>query len=184
MNVAYDIDGCLANFRQAVLSAAQFTEWRHVVPVAWDSLRDIKTKQRFVPDGLWDIIIKDRAFWKSIPAHAGKLSFLPVTAYVTKREFPDAQRITEAWLRENGFPEAPVLCVPMNQSKVPILKALNIDVFVEDAANNWQEINDAGITCFLVDRPWNRAVNAGYQRIHNFDQLRFQLTLIDKQERM
>ena len=74
--------------------------------------------------------------------------------YVTARPVDTA--ITEAWIRSNGFPVRPVYTVPAGTSKVDVIRASGIDIFVDDNFGNFQEINSAGICCYLFDAPHNQ----------------------------
>lgn len=93
--------------------------------------------------------------------------------YVTSR--PVDSKITEEWLLKHGFPQRPVITVPPGESKIDILKKENIDIFVDDRYENYDEINKAGICCFLFDAPHNKRYNVGFKRIYSLNDLKLWL---------
>jgi uncharacterized HAD superfamily protein len=91
--------------------------------------------------------------------------------YLTSRSV--RKEITEQWIEKNGFACKPVYTVPFNTSKVEIAKQSGIDIFVDDKFENFVELNNAGITCFLFDAPWNQRYDVGYKRIKSLKELKF-----------
>jgi len=83
--------------------------------------------------------------------------------YVTSR--PVKTEITEQWLDKHKFPSCPVITVPIEQSKVEVLKNAGVQIFVDDRFENFVELNNAGICCFLYDAPHNRRYDVGFKRI-------------------
>lgn len=91
--------------------------------------------------------------------------------YLTSRSVPI--EITKQWIEENGFSCKPIYTVPFNTSKIDIAKESGIDVFVDDKFENFVELNNAGISCFLLDAPWNQRYDVGYKRIKTLNELKF-----------
>jgi hypothetical protein len=89
--------------------------------------------------------------------------------YVTSR--PVSTEVTEAWLDKHGFPARPVHTVGVGQSKVDVLKSAGGDIFVDDRFENFVEINNAGISCYLMDAPHNQRYDVGHKRIFKLDDL-------------
>jgi hypothetical protein len=89
--------------------------------------------------------------------------------YVTSR--PVDNEITKEWLRMYGFPLTKVITVPINTSKVQVLKDEGIDIFVDDRYENFLELNQNGICCYLLDAPHNQRYNVGYRRIKSLKEL-------------
>lgn len=108
---------------------------------------------------------QDKDFWINLPV-LHKPTF-EVDYYVTARNIP-TDWIEES-LQKNGLPCAPVLTVPWNTSKVKILKEKNVTVMIDDKYENYKEINQAGIFCYLMDAPHNTYYNVGHHRIYNLD---------------
>lgn len=94
-----------------------------------------------------------------------ELPFEPV-AYVTARSIDES--ITKKWLEDNGFPCVPVYTVPFGASKVEMIKKAGIEWFIDDSFQNFVELNNAGICCFLYTAPHNERFNVGYKRIKDF----------------
>lgn len=98
---------------------------------------------------------------KSIP-------FEPI-CYITSRNVP--QWITEKWIESNGFPCVPIYTVGHNQSKIQVAKDAGIEIFVDDRFENFVELNNAGICCYLFDMPHNKRYNVGFKRIASLDEI-------------
>lgn len=133
-----------------------------VTPEFWNFDKDIGKK--------FQTIKHDKNFWLSIPPKINpkSLPFEP-TCYITSRPIPTEW--SEQWIQESGFPTMPVYTVGLNQSKVDVAKRLNLDVFVDDRYENFVELNQAGICCYLMDAAHNRRYNVGFKRIYSLDQL-------------
>lgn len=125
-------------------------------PESWNFDRDISFKFELLKD--------DKEFWLSIPPKIlpSEIPFEP-HCYITSRSIP--QEWTEEWLDKNGFPATKVYSVGINCSKVDIAKESGIDIFVDDRFENFTELNNNGICCFLFDAPHNTRYNVGYKRI-------------------
>lgn len=89
--------------------------------------------------------------------------------YITSRPTPTS--VTEEWLDKHGFPTSPVYSLGLGVSKVETAKEVGIDVYVDDSYRNFVELNNAGICCFLWDRPHNQRYDVGYKRINSFKAL-------------
>ena len=132
------------------------------VPEFWNFDAFIKEK--------FDLLKHDEDFWMSIPPKLDpkELPFEPV-CYVTSRVIPTAW--TMRWLDKHKFPAVPVHTVGHNQSKVEVLKNAMVDLFVDDRYENFIELTNAGICCFLFDAPHNRRYDVGYKRIQSLKDL-------------
>jgi 5'(3')-deoxyribonucleotidase len=132
------------------------------VPETWNFDRDIDKK--------FDLLKDDKEFWLSIPVKtkASDIHFEP-HCYITSRSVP--KEWTEEWLDKNGFPTMPVYSVGFGQSKVDVALESGIDIYVDDRFENFVELNNAGICCFLFDAPHNRRYNVGYKRIKSLIEL-------------
>lgn len=174
LNIAADIDGCLANFMASFLIKAKELNRHHELPKSWQ-----EWYQYFKYDGLgdfsyvWDQIRNDTDFWLNIEP----FDIPPFTpkVYVTARSIPS--EITYQWLEKYNIPLAPVITIGPNKPKSEAIRIfekeqnLVLDFFVEDLYENFKELNEAGIYCYLLDRPWNRQYNVGRQRIYSLKEL-------------
>lgn len=114
--------------------------------------------------------IKTEEFYLSLKPkfNGGEIPFEP-HCYITSRSIP--VEWTEKWLQDNGFPTKKVYTIPFGASKVEIAKASGIDMFVDDRYENFVELNNAGICCFLFTAPHNLKYDVGHKRIHSLKEL-------------
>lgn len=98
-----------------------------------------------------------------------KIPFEP-HCYITSR--PVDNKISEQSLDRNDFPTRPVFTVGLNKSKVDIAIEQKLDIFVDDRYENFRSLNEAGICCFLMDKPHNRRYDVGYKRIKSLEELK------------
>lgn len=107
----------------------------------------------------------DKEFWVNLPVlHRPQFE---VNYYITARNIP------EDWIREslqkNGLPCAPVHTVPWDQSKLKLIQDLGINVMIDDRYENYKELTNAGIFCYLMDAPHNKYYDVGHRRIYNLN---------------
>lgn len=110
----------------------------------------------------------DEEFFLSIAPLVNQIPFEP-HCYITSRSVDT--KITEQWLRLNGFPKALVYTVGDNESKVEVAKKAGVEVFVDDRFENFVELNRAGLCCYLMDAAHNRRYDVGHKRIKSLDEL-------------
>lgn len=154
--IGLDIDEVLADFVGAMMK--RFPKMKK---------RSIFWNDHHISDN-FSQIKNDKKFWLGIEPKNLNLPFEP-HCYITSR--PIDKSITEQWLKENGFPKAPVYSVGHNQSKIEIAKQAGIEIFVDDRFENFVELNKAGICTFLFDAPHNQRYNVGYKRIRSLSEL-------------
>lgn len=125
---------------------------------------------KWVPDGFRLEGAAYREFLSGLPPMVHPLDFPRVAGWVTHRPAYCADA-TGRWLASHGFSGA-VYTVENRADKVPLLKRLGCSLFIEDNPDTWAECMTAGIPCLLVDRPYNRGVDAGAYRISRSTNLR------------
>jgi uncharacterized HAD superfamily protein len=154
--VALDIDGVLAAFSPAFCKKMGVKNRNNHWHFTYEWKRHGKE------------LSEDKDFWLNLePMIKGsELPFEPV-AYVTHRDIP--VEWCEEWLEKNGFPCEPVHVV--KESKVDVLKELEVDIFVDDAYKNFVELNNAGIFTYLFSTPYNEKYDVGHKRIHSLDEV-------------
>lgn len=155
--IGLDVDEVLADW------VGHWTKrFGQVRPETWNFDRNIMAK--------FEILKDDKEFWMSIPVKTRPqdIHFEP-HCYITSRIIP--KEWTEEWLDRNGFPTMPVYSVPMFESKIDCIKASGVEVFVDDRFENFVEINNAGICCYLFDAPHNQRYNVGHKRIKSLLEL-------------
>ena len=72
-------------------------------------------------------------------------------------------------LERNGFPCAPVYCVPWNESKVELLKKHNVSILIDDKFSNYKDATENGVFCYLMDAPHNKYYSVGHRRIYDLN---------------
>ena len=91
--------------------------------------------------------------------------------YITSR--PVSSEISEQWLDLHGFPQRPVYTTDPDKgiTKVSLCKEHGIELFVDDRFENWRDLNNAGITCYLYTQPHNERYDVGHLRIESLKDL-------------
>jgi hypothetical protein len=161
--IGLDVDEVIAGFCVA------FSEWDHksgnkypAQPKAWNY------GWRLYDDLL---ALKDnRDFWMGIKpiVNPNDLPFEP-KVYVTSRVC--SNEITEEWLEINRFPCTKVITVGHNDSKLEAVKRQNVDWFVDDKFQTFEELNSAGQFCFLFDRMHNQRYDVGHRRLRDLTKI-------------
>jgi len=118
----------------------------------------------------WEAIKDDKEFWLNLKPKVNhdELGFEP-HCYITSRSIPS--ELTKQWLVKNGFPDVPIYSVGHNESKVEVAKKSGIDIFIDDRFENFVELNNAGVCCFLFDAPHNQRYDVGHKRLRNLKAL-------------
>lgn len=131
LRISCDIDGCLADFNTGYLK--RFKKWpKH----DWAISRNVT-----------NILIHEKDFWLNLPI-LNKLEFTP-RMYCSARVNP--KRWSKQYLRDNGFPDAPLYQVPgYKLSKAKTLEG-RCDVHIEDSMKNFLDLNSKGIPCLLYN---------------------------------
>ena len=108
----------------------------------------------------------DKEFWTTLPTK--HLPTFEPDMYITSRSIP--VEWTKENLERNGFPCAPVYCVPWNESKVELMKKHNVSILIDDKPANYLDAIQNGIFCYLMDAPHNRYLkNIGHRRIYDLN---------------
>lgn len=157
--IGLDIDEVLADW------VGHWTKFHgQEVPETWNFDRNIKEK--------FDLLKDDKEFWLSIPVktNPSDIHFEP-HCYITSRSIP--KEWTEEWLDKNGFPTMPVYSIGYGESKIEVAKKSGVEIFVDDRFENFVELNNAGICCYLFDALHNQRYDVGYKRIKSLSELKF-----------
>jgi len=177
MRAGFDIDGVLAQFNDAYaailtkVSGVKFPPESDDYPAVWYWEREEFANQGYdkkmadgFEDAAWDRI-SSTDFWGGLHAYPGALDALNRMRalkyeghdfyFITSRSGYLAKFYTEMWLSLHGMSNPTVLIA---MDKGPIIKALKLDVFVDDKVENVLDALEANPTCrvYVIDRPWNR----------------------------
>lgn len=161
--IGLDIDEVLCDFVGAW--EAKFGKHSHINGDVshWNFSYDLKKLGAMPEDELAEFYMnmKPKIDPKSLP-------FEP-HCYITSRSVPE--ELTKQWLQLHGFPTVKVYSLKLNESKVAVAQDAGVEWFVDDRYENFVELNNAGICCFLLDAPHNQKYNVGYKRIASLSDL-------------
>lgn len=158
-SIVLDIDGVVANFishfrRYAVLIGEDlgFDHWTHLRTYqAQENNEAVWQKTSQVLHSSMEAMM---LFYSTMPEHDDVNITFPVSAYVTSRQ-ETLQNVTQDWINESSFPDAPVICVGPEE-KLPTLRRIEATVFVDDKPENIKAlVSSDDIMPFLLKRPWN-----------------------------
>lgn len=97
------------------------------------------------------------------------LRFEP-TVYITARAHTP-QSVAANWIKDNGFPQVPVVQVKSSTEKLQVAKDYNLDIFVDDKFETFVDFNKNGILCYLFNTPHNQRYNVGHKRLYSLKEL-------------
>lgn len=145
--ILVDIDGVLAAFGEHFINYLDFDDKSQ--PTEWSDKRFVDNIHK---------VDNDVEFWLTIPKliEPSDIKF-KISGYCTARNI--SKKVTELWLRNNGFPDKPVYSVGLGKSKVEVLKEVGCDIFIDDSESNFNELNNNGVLCYLMTRSHNLNVN-------------------------
>lgn len=154
--IGLDIDEVLADW-----VGAWCERYNIATPETWHFDRNMEEK--------FNELRKNKDFWMNIKIKTppSAIPFEP-TCYITHRPIPNEW--TEEWLDRNNYPVAPVYTV-FKGHKHEVALAEKLDVFVDDSYDNFVELNNAGILCYLFDAPHNRRYDVGFKRIKSLNEI-------------
>ena len=173
--IVCDLDGCLVDWNTPFAKLLAKAHGEDLLPEGWEQLG-----HNAFPCWNWDRhygysevscelarhwMQEDHVFWYRLPALPeaqvvlDKLNGL-VNAdeidlyFITQRMGARAKQSTEMWLWDRGL-VSPTVIVTGN--KVPVLKGLGADFFIDDRLETVIQVHKAGLPgVYLLDRPWNR----------------------------
>jgi 5'(3')-deoxyribonucleotidase len=141
IRIGLDIDNVLASF------SSHFFKYLELPEHPATDWEDNRIRDNF------HLITNDLGFWHSMPAQVHKSEItMPIHCYCTAR--PIESEKTALWLLTKGFPDAEVRTVGFGGTKVEHLK--DVDFFIDDAVHNFEELNAAGINCYLYTQSHNK----------------------------
>lgn len=147
-SVAFDVDGTLVDFANAFIKECwEKEEIVLEVGEVWNFFdQDIRS---------YDIFKNlNSNFWLNLERLdcSQDLNIVP-SAYISHRNIPE--KITKKCLKNNGFPNAPVIHVANTEDKIKVIKQLGIDIFVDDRASTVLFCLENSIEAYLINQVWN-----------------------------
>lgn len=157
-SIGLDLDGVLFDFSSYFLKYLNIADKSPAT--SWGDTR--------YKDNL-HLVHGDHIFWSNLPllVDSKEINF-PVVRYVTAR--PVSNEVSQKAVIAAGFPNAPVVTVGVNGDKYPYL--VDIDIFIDDAVHNFENLNNKGVTCYLMTRPHNVNYDAGHLRVNNIQEFK------------
>jgi hypothetical protein len=160
--IGLDLDGVIANWTGAWNKLYPEVQ---VAPNSWYLDRKVGKRFKEMKEAgtLDDFYMQIEPLIKS-----EDLPFEP-HCYITSR--PVSKEISEAWLDKNHFPAKPVYSVDLRESKVEVAKDAGVEIFVDDAFENFVELNNGGVFTYLYSAPWNQKHDVGHMRINSLNDI-------------
>ena len=149
MKIAFDIDGCLANFTDAYATKLVKVTGVNLLPKPltiptwdWDKHYGYSADQIAAT---MENIAKDKLFWEKLDPIAPREVFSRIQVlskehevyFLTNRFGTNPKQQTEHWLYDQGIHYPTVL---ITANKRPIIEALKIDFFIDDKLETMNEL--------------------------------------------
>lgn len=135
--IACDVDDVLGGFYPSLCK--RFGKPEQYVNI-WDGKSGGECK--WISDKFPDLY-SETSFWENISRISTPESItFEVDHYITSIP-ADLHDVREEWLIKNGFPKRPLICT-LN-SKAETMKALGINVLIDDKPSTIKEVRDAGL---------------------------------------
>lgn len=158
LRIGIDVDGVLANFRDAFYKAADACGTRHVVDP--DDPRSAQSVAQKDVHRVWEYVAKTPNWWMTLepyePDQIARLYRLTRAAgwevfFVTNRPGSAGDTVqfqTQWWIERHGFYLPAVLTVPGSRGE--IANGLRLDVIVDDLVMNCVDVVGASTTKALL----------------------------------
>lgn len=153
--IGLDLDGVVADFINHFYS---YLNLPNQPPLYWNDSRILNNFHR---------IKNNDDFWLSIPVLEKPL-FEPCV-YVTAR--PCSVDIVKQWIDINHLPQAPIHVVDKAEDKLPLIKTLELDYFVEDNYSTFTTLNNEGVKTFLRSQSYNTQYSVGNLRVSSLKEV-------------
>lgn len=170
MNLAFDIDGCIADFSTAYKKRLLKITGEDYFQSTWTpndiTVWDWDVEAGYTKDQIaatWESILADGLFWeklKPIPGAVEAMNRVNVLSkehsvyFITNRSGRRCKQQTEKFLYDIGINYPTVL---LASNKLPILQALKIDFFVDDKLETMVETRKLGKQHFyLLETGYNQ----------------------------
>jgi 5'(3')-deoxyribonucleotidase len=169
MRIGIDVDGVLADFNTSFIERVIQVTGKDLFParpfdiLVWDYPQSYGYTSKEV-SAVWENIKADPTFWYSLAPYGDTLDALATIRdlanyhdiyFITARPGIVAKQQTERWLRSMGGDPSWGPTVLISSDKLGCVKALGIELYIDDKTENCQSTQLACST-LLMSRPWNR----------------------------
>lgn len=175
-HIGVDIDGVLADYVGAFCDLCLVHTGKRIPRIAttWDWHRQEGGITAAQDEAISLYIKENPMFWHSLealPEAQEALSKLDTLAadhsiyFITKRP-ANAKFWTEMWLSTKGVDNPTVLVVTRDGLKGKLAAALDIDLFLDDKADNCLDVYRSlppGASVYLYSQPWNTAAQEDWR---------------------
>lgn len=172
MRIGFDVDGVLADFNSSFIALVKEVSGRDLFPPdywphTWDYPQALGYSQEEVK-AVWDHIKQGGSFWfmlnpldDAIVLRDWMLESNPQLGvfdefyFITSRMGKNVKFQTENWLDAHV---ASGLTVLISSEKGALCKALKLDYYVDDRAENVKdvELTSPNTFAYLIEQPWNQ----------------------------
>jgi uncharacterized HAD superfamily protein len=133
--------------------------WDHALAKCIPEHMDV-ADQVFAETGIWSNMAayedNVEAFRSIRKKYGDAVEFVVITA--RKNIISNMKELTKQWLDTHRFPYDDVCLVPTGSLKGDFASQHDVEIFVEDRAENVIDLSDYGIATILVKRRWNIAM--------------------------
>lgn len=173
MRIGFDIDGVLADFNTSFIELVKDVTGRDLFgPGFWPATWNYPEAVGYTADecsASWQAIKDGGNFWRNLNPLADMKTLRqwlwtaePSTGsfhefyFITSRMGKNVKLQTEEWLDEHS--EMPGLTVLISSEKGALCKALKLDYYVDDRAENIIDVQQTSpnTRAFLIQQPWNQ----------------------------
>ena len=151
MRIACDVDDVLGAFYPTMCKKFNKPELQVNI---WDG--DLGGDCRWIAHK-FPKLYDELPFWSTIEVLSNPSSInFEIDHYITSIP-PHLHDIREKWLLDNGFPKRPLICTLGN--KVDTMKALGIDVLIDDKPSTIKAVREAGMVGIRFVPPYMNQYN-------------------------
>lgn len=176
--IGLDLDGVLARFSPAYArllteeTGITFPDYNIVEPETWYWERDAGVTEE-QESRVWDRIRKDPYFWQGFKRYSGVNDFCEnlcntdhMIYFITDRSGIMPQHQSQWWLKYHCHIPMPNVIISNKAGKGVICKALGVNVFLDDKAENIEDVwSQSPMTdCYMLKKPYN-------SRLHGMEKL-------------
>lgn len=185
--LAFDVDGVLARFMQGfmtLLNSHFNTNFNPSQVTEYHPIGDGKLLTKEQWDTGFSLMKQTPFFWANLKPYdqevfadinVDMMNFTFNGYFVTRRTnmdvggICDANALTRIWLENVGLSDYTSVIAMENTSRVDILRAMEVDAYVDDWGEQFLDCRQAGIRSYLIDRTWNQHIDTPY-RVYNVRQ--------------
>jgi 5'(3')-deoxyribonucleotidase len=168
MRIGVDVDGVLADFNTSFIERVIQVTGKDLFPPrpfdipVWDYPQSYGYTDKET-HAVWENIKADPTFWYGLSPYPDTLDALHLFRdmanhhdiyFITARPGIVAKQQTERWLRALGGDPSWGPTVLISSDKLGCVKALNIELYIDDKTENIQSTSLACMS-LLLTRPWN-----------------------------